>query len=105
MGIDKNKTKLLVLTSNLGGYSLAELPNMSAWMLTMKHWMADPNTGCRAVLLDISERYLDHLLPHEKSNFSVVLFNAESKALPKALADELSGKGRAGKKTCDAIFS
>ncbi|WP_305801831.1 hypothetical protein, partial [Thiolapillus sp.] len=40
---------------------------------------------------DVGEQYLK-LLPHERSNFSVVLYNAESKALPSALASELSSK-------------
>ncbi|WP_295513741.1 hypothetical protein, partial [Thiolapillus sp.] len=37
---------------------------------------------------DVGEQYLK-LLPHERSNFSV---NVESKALPSALASELSSK-------------
>ena len=90
VGIDGGRTKLLVLTSNLGGYSLAELPNHEYMDENDEALDADPNTAARC-FADISERYLD-LLPHEKSNFSVVLFNAESKVLPKILADELSGK-------------
>ena len=92
LGID-DQSKLLVSTSVLGGYSLAELPNHDNKYLNGSTWEAldaDPNIAARC-FTDISERYLD-LLPHEKANFSVVLFDAESKALPKALADELSGK-------------
>ena len=37
----------------------------------------------------VCEQYLS-LLPHERANFSIVLYNSESKALPNALATELS---------------
>ena len=88
--VEDNGSKLLVLTSNLGGYSLAESPNHEYLDGSDKVLDADSHAAAHR-FADISERYLA-LLPHEKSNFSVVLFNAESKALPKALADELSEK-------------
>lgn len=88
--VEDNGSKLLALTSNLGGYSLAESPNHEYLDGSDKVLDADSHVAARR-FADVSERYLA-LLPHEKSNFSVVLFNAESKALPKALADELSEK-------------
>ena len=88
--VEDNSSKLLVLTSSLGGYSLAESPNHE--YLDKSNGVLDADSHAAAHhFADISERYLD-LLPHEKSNFSVVLFNAESKVLPKALADQLSEK-------------
>jgi len=50
----------------------------------------DPSVAARA-FGTVGEQYLS-LLPHERNNFSVVLYNAESKALPSALASELSSK-------------
>ncbi len=88
--VEDNESKLLVLTSNLGDYSLAESPNHEYLDGSDKVLDAGSHAAARR-FGEISERYLA-LLPHEKSNFSVVLFNAESKALPKALADELSEK-------------
>ena len=40
---------------------------------------------------EVGERFLD-LLPHEQSNFSVVLYDAESKSLPSKFTKELSYK-------------
>lgn len=88
--VEDNESRLLVLTNNLGGYSLAESPNHEYLDGRDKVLDAGSHVAARR-FAEISERYLA-LLPHEKSNFSVVLFNAESKALPKALADELSEK-------------
>ncbi|MCY4261702.1 MAG: DNA translocase FtsK, partial [Candidatus Dadabacteria bacterium] len=89
--VEDNESKLLVLTNNLGGYSLAESPSHE-YLEGSDKVLGDADSHAAAHrFAEISERYLA-LLPHEKSNFSVVLFNAESKALPKALIDELSEK-------------
>lgn len=53
----------------------------------------------------IAEEYLD-LFPHERANFSVVLYNAESKDLPMVLADKLSSKvERDSDLRCDLMLS
>ena len=88
--VEDDRSKLLALTSSLGGYSLAESPNREYSDRSDDVLDTDSHAAAHR-FAEISERYLA-LLPHEKSNFSVVLFNAESKALPKALADELSEK-------------
>ncbi len=90
IGLGTDGPILLAAADTAYDYTLAEPP------LRPKHPDGDdgrdidPQAAAKA-FGTAGERYLK-LLPHERSNFSVVLYNAESKALPGALADELSDK-------------
>lgn len=64
----------------------------------------DPGVAARA-FGKVGEQYLN-LLPHERSNFSIVLYNAESKALPGVLASELSSKvEKENELQCDLLLT
>ena len=54
---------------------------------------------------EVGDRYLD-LMPHEQANFSVVLYNADSKALPTAVADRFADSvDRNAELRCDLFLS
>ncbi|WP_210093728.1 FtsK/SpoIIIE domain-containing protein [Ruegeria sp. HKCCSP346] len=90
IGFDDGKPTLLSLTESKFDYSLAEPPQRRASADGDDALDIEPGIAARAFSA-VGEQFLK-LLPHEQNNFSVVLYNAESKALPGALASELSNK-------------
>ncbi|HHZ8844108.1 TPA: FtsK/SpoIIIE domain-containing protein [Enterobacter cloacae] len=82
-----------VLLSAVGSsydYTLAESPIKRNRQDGDDSLDTEPSVAAKA-FSNVGEQYLK-LLPHERSNFSVILYNTESKALPSALASELSSK-------------
>lgn len=71
-------------------YTLAEPPFRSEYLNGDQSLDINPDVAAKA-FGGIGEQYL-RLLPHERSNFSIVLYNSESKGLPSALASELASK-------------
>lgn len=89
VSFDGDDVALLAASQTHADYTLAEPPHRKA-VGAESTLDVDPETAAGA-LAGVSQQYLD-LLPHEKSNFSVALYNSDSKALPKAIAGELSAK-------------
>ncbi|EMP54067.1 hypothetical protein MSNKSG1_16816 [Marinobacter santoriniensis NKSG1] len=89
IGFDHDQTQLLSAADTSFDYTLAE-PPLRKSQHSDDALDIEPGVAAKA-FSDVGEQYLK-LLPHERSNFSVVLYNAESKALPSALASELSSK-------------
>lgn len=90
IGFDDDNPILLVAADTAYDYTLAEPPLRRTRPDGDDAQDIDPGVAARA-FGTVGEQYLK-LLPHERNNFSVVLYNAESKALPSALASELSSK-------------
>lgn len=90
IGFDEGRPILLAAANTSYDYTLAEPPLRLARPNGDDALDIEPGVAARA-FGTVGEQYLK-LLPHERSNFSVVLYNAESKALPSALASELSSK-------------
>lgn len=88
VGYHRSQPQLLASSKTSFDYSLHELPISDA--SGNAGFDANPVDAAKA-FGEISERYLK-LLPHERSNFSLVLYNSESKALPSSLVSELSEK-------------
>ena len=78
-----------VVTDQAADYLLAE-PAISEAGNGSAILDIDPKHAANA-LTRVAESYLS-LLPHESSNFSVMLYNAESKELPKEVASRLADK-------------
>ncbi len=81
---------LLAVTESKFDYSRAEPPQRWSNADGDNALDIEPDVAARE-FSNIGEQFLN-LLPHKRNNFSVVLYNAESKALPSALARELSNK-------------
>ncbi len=90
IGFDRDQPILLAAADTSYDYTLAELPIKRNRQDGDDALDIEPGIAAKA-FGNVGEQYLK-LLPHERSNFSVVLYNAESKALPSALASELSSK-------------
>ncbi len=90
IGFDDDKPMLLAAADTAYDYTLAESPLRLTRPVGDDAQDIDPGIAAKAFGA-VGEQYLK-LLPHERSNFSIVLYNAESKALPSALASELSSK-------------
>ena len=90
VGYEDDQPVLLAATETLLDYTLAEQPQRHADQDGDGTLDIDPKVAAQA-FGEVGEQYLK-LLPHERTNFSVVLYNAESKALPSAIASELSSK-------------
>jgi len=90
IGFDEGQPILLAAANTSYDYTLAEPPLRRARPDGDDALDIEPGVAAKAFGV-VGEQYLK-LLPHERSNFSVVLYNAESKALPSALASELSSK-------------
>lgn len=90
IGFEEDLPILLAAADTAHDYTLAEPPLRSNRPDADDAQDIDPGVAARA-FGTVGEQYL-RLLPHERNNFSVVLYNAESKALPGALASELSSK-------------
>ena len=87
-GFDRNGTVFLAATHSAYGYTLAEKPVRQGGAAWDEEFDDEARAAARA-FGSVGEQYLK-LLPHERSNFSIVLYNSESTALPSALASELS---------------
>lgn len=90
IGFDDDRPILLSAADTSYDYTLAEPPLRRTRPGGDSAQDIDPGVAARAFGA-VAAQYLK-LLPHEQHNFSVVLYNAESKALPSALASELSSK-------------
>ncbi|MCY4610130.1 MAG: FtsK/SpoIIIE domain-containing protein [Gammaproteobacteria bacterium] len=90
VGFDQDRPVLLAAANTAYDYTLAEPPLRRAHLDGDDALDIEPGVAAK-VFGNVGEQYLK-LLPHERSNFSMVLYNAESKALPSALASELSSK-------------
>ena len=90
IGFSDDGPVLLAAAETLYDYTLSEPPRRREFANGDDALDIEPGLAARA-FGGVGEQYLD-LLPHERTNFSVVLYNAESKALPSALASELSSK-------------
>ena len=88
IGFEDSTPVLLAVTESRFDYSLAEPPQRRQGVDGSDALDLEPDVAARAFSA-VGEQFLN-LLPHERNNFSVVLYNAESKALPGALASELS---------------
>lgn len=90
IGFEEDQPILLAAADSAYDYTLAEPPLRRNRPDADDAQDIDPGIAARAFGA-VGEQYLK-LLPHERNNFSMVLYNAESKALPGALASELSSK-------------
>ena len=90
IGFEDNQPILIATADTAYDYTLAEPPLRRSRPEADDAQDVDPGVAAKAFGA-VGEQYLK-LLPHERNNFSVVLYNAESKALPGALASELSSK-------------
>ena len=91
IGLDEDHQPiLLAAVDTVYDYTLAEPPLRRARANGDNSLDVESRVAARAFSA-VGEQYLK-LLPHERSNFSIVLYNAESKALPNALASQLSSK-------------
>lgn len=100
---------LLTATATLGDYTLMEPPTKRSGNgtgeLEEEEALDTEAAAAAKQFARICEEYLD-LLPHQRANFSVVLYNADSKDLPSTLADELSSKvERESDLRCDLLLS
>ena len=90
-GIDDiDGRKLLSAADTMYDYTLAEPPERSKHRDMVDAQDFDPKVAAKA-FGTVGEQYLK-LLPHERNNLTVVLYNAESKGLPSELAEELWSK-------------
>jgi len=80
--------KLLIETEEFAGFALLEPPTMDEGAEEAFDGYAKEATQA---LLSQAQEYLD-LNPHERANFSVVLYNADNRDLPSRLADQLARK-------------
>lgn len=90
IGFDQDQPILLAAADTTYDYTLAEAPLRGTRPNGDEALDIEPAIAAKAIG-NVGEQYLK-LLPHERINFSIVLYNAESKALPSALASELSSK-------------
>jgi S-DNA-T family DNA segregation ATPase FtsK/SpoIIIE len=90
VGFEDGEPVLLAAAETLFDYTLCEPPQRRLMANGEDALDIEPAVAARAFGA-VSEQYLE-LLPHERTNFSVVLYNAESKALPSAIASELSSQ-------------
>jgi S-DNA-T family DNA segregation ATPase FtsK/SpoIIIE len=104
VGYDQHESFLLAAADTRFDYTLCELPQKQVRDDGEGALDVDPVIAARAFGA-VGEHYLK-LLPHEQANFSMVLFNAESKALPSALAAELSSKvEKENELQCDLLLT
>ena len=104
IGFEDDKPKLLSLTESEFDYSLAEPPQEKKTEVGDNSPDNISDAAAQAFSA-IGEQFLK-LLPHEQNNFSVVLYNAESNALPNALVKELSKKvQRESDLQCDLLLT
>jgi DNA segregation ATPase FtsK/SpoIIIE, S-DNA-T family len=86
-----SKTALLLsISDTVNDYSLMERPVRSSADLSTNE---DPQKAV-SIILALIEHYLE-LLPHEKNNLSLVLYNCDSTRLPQAVVNKLSAMNEA----------
>jgi len=104
IGFEEGQPILLSAAESAYDYTLAEPPLRRNRPDADDAQDIDPSVAARAFGA-VGEQYLK-LLPHERNNFSVVLYNAESKALPGALASELASKAQQENELqCDLLLT
>ena len=104
IGFEEDQPILLAAADSAYDYTLAEPPLRRNRPDADDAQDIDPGVAARAFGA-VGEQYLK-LLPHERNNFSIVLYNADSKALPGALASELSSKvQRENELQCDLLLT
>jgi S-DNA-T family DNA segregation ATPase FtsK/SpoIIIE len=96
-------TVLLAQSDELAEYSLLEPPT------TTPHSLATTNenpTRTAKQISEIARTFLD-LQPHERDNFSIVLYNCDSKTLPGAVVESISASDEdaPGETTCQIILT
>lgn len=96
-------TVLLAQSDELAEYSLLEPPTSAP------HSLATTNENPARTAKQISEiaqTFLD-LQPHERDNFSIVLYNCDSKTLPGAVVESISASDdeASGETTCQIILT
>ncbi len=85
---DNPRPRMLIETEHFADFGLMEPPTLNEGA---DEAFDGYSKEAAAAFLDISQRYLD-LNPHERANFSVVLYNADNRDLPARLADQLARK-------------
>ena len=104
LGFCNEQSILLSSADTVFDYTLCESPVTGVDNNGDTSLDVDPDIAAKA-FGKVGEQYLN-LLPHERSNFSLVLYNAESKALPGALASELSSKvEKENELQCDLLLT
>ncbi|SHM73352.1 FtsK/SpoIIIE domain-containing protein [Roseibium suaedae] len=83
-----SKPRLLVETSHFAGFGYMEPPTVDEGANESFDSYAKEATS---ELLTVAKEYLD-IHPHERANFSAVLYNADNRELPAKLADQLARK-------------
>jgi len=102
--VTDDRPTLIAETATSFDYTLAEPPLRSKRPEGDDSMEVNPGIAAKA-FGDIGGQYLK-LLPHERSNFSIVLYNSESKALPSALASELASKlEKESELQCDLLLT
>ena len=104
VGFHKEKPILLTEADTSCDYTLAEPPLLIARPDGDDTLDIDPSVAAKK-FSSVGEQYLK-LLPHERNNFSVVLYNTESKDLPGELASKLTSKVEQGDELqCDLLLT
>jgi len=104
IGCNNEQPILLSAADTAFDYTLCESPIVADIQNGDTSHDVDPDNAAKA-FGKVGEQYMN-LLPHEQSNFSMVLYNAESKALPSALVSELSSKvEKENELQCDLLLT
>lgn len=82
----ENKPCLLSVIDNHFDYSLAQLPDRQTRQ-HIKHKLESDETA--EAVSSVCKQFL-RLVPHERNNFSIILYNTMSKSLPAALTKQFS---------------
>ncbi|QEL21915.1 DNA translocase FtsK [Bosea sp. F3-2] len=85
---DTPRPRLLIETENFADFGLLEPPTADEGAEGAFDGYSKEAT---AEFLNVAQEYLD-LNPHERANFSIVLYNADNRDLPSRLADQLARK-------------
>jgi S-DNA-T family DNA segregation ATPase FtsK/SpoIIIE len=85
LGYKGNESLLLSLSDTVNDYSILEQPIKD---ITQHSTNDDPKIAANK-LLDLMKRYLE-LLPHEKTNLTIVLYQCDSTRLPQTVVTKLS---------------
>ncbi len=85
VGYQGSQPILLSLSDSVNDYSLLEQPT---WAVKNQITNEDP-TEAASKLIKLVQRYLE-LLPHEKTNLSLVLYQCDSIKLPQAVVNQLA---------------
>lgn len=99
---DTPKPRLLIETENFADFGLMEPPTVDQGAENAFDGYSKQATQ---ELIGVADEFLE-LQPHERSNFSVVLYNADNRDLPSRLADRLARKIENEKDLrCDLILT